>query len=251
MIREIKSNLKSLGFNPNEIKVYVALTQLGEAKASEIAKKSDIARTTAISILDKLKTEGYITTHKYRGVTYYWIESPKMIANILKHKVDVANNLNELLGDVYHSESSFPVSRVYDTKSSIAMFIEKMLSNVEKNSVIYTIDTPGEGNYEKIFSKSVNENISKLKAKRGVVTKTIVPFGFFDEIKSDKLSGQSIEVRELPEGCDFNASFWIVGDMIVHFSGNPPFLVSVRHPKIVSGMKGMYDFLWNISNSKN
>ncbi|MFC1609050.1 TrmB family transcriptional regulator [Patescibacteria group bacterium] len=251
MIREIEKNLRNLGFNNNESKVYIALTSLGEAKASEIAKKAEVPRTTAISILDKLEKEGYITTHKYRGVTFYWIESPEVLVNTLKYKVDLANNLKDVLGNLYGGESNFPVSRVYDTKRSIATFIEKTISNLKRNSIIYTIDTIGEGNYEKIFSKDVNVAIAQLKRKRGIVTRTMISFGSFDDIAAEKLKGHDISVRELPEGMDFSASFWIVDNMIVHFSGNPPFLVTIKHPKIAVGMKGVYDFLWSIANSKN
>ena len=90
MSKEIKNNLKELGFKDNEITVYIALTQLGESTAAKIAKKSDLPRTTAISILENLKKENYITAHKYRGSTYYWIESPKILVNILENKINIA-----------------------------------------------------------------------------------------------------------------------------------------------------------------
>ena len=53
----ITRQLKELGFNDNEANVYVALTRLGEANATNIAKKSDLPRTTVISILQKLEKE--------------------------------------------------------------------------------------------------------------------------------------------------------------------------------------------------
>ena len=55
--KTIAKQLTELGFNSNEARVYVALTQLGEANATNIAKKADLPRTTAISILQKLEKE--------------------------------------------------------------------------------------------------------------------------------------------------------------------------------------------------
>ena len=152
MIREIHENLKDLGFKDSEIKIYVSLTQLGEATAAQVAKKADLPRTTAISILEKLEKENFLTTNRYRGVTYYWIESPKTISDLFENKVEIARDLNKLLTDLYRSESQFPSARVYDTKSGIKQFIEKMLSSVKKKSIIYTIDVPNKGNYTKIYS---------------------------------------------------------------------------------------------------
>lgn len=251
MKKEIKDNLKELGFNENEIRIYITLTELGEAKASEIAKKSDLPRTTAISILEKLKNEGYITIHQYKGVAYYWIESPKIIANVFNHKTEVAGNLSNLLADLYRNEANFPSSHVYDTKTGIKNFIEKTLANLEKKSIIYTIDTPNEGNYSKIFSDTVENNIKSIKTKRGLLTYTLIPFGSYKDIAEEKIKSQSIKIRELPKDLNFKSSIWIIKDLVVFFSGNPPFLTAIKHKSIFQGIRGIFDFLWNISEPKN
>ncbi|PIR06724.1 MAG: hypothetical protein COV55_02680 [Candidatus Komeilibacteria bacterium CG11_big_fil_rev_8_21_14_0_20_36_20] len=251
MIREIKNNLGELDFNSSEIKVYMALTHLGEAKASEIAKKADLPRTTAISILNKLKEENYITTHQYHGTIYYWIESPKVIANVFNYKIDIAHQLSELLTNLYRDEVHFPTAQIYDTKSGIKKFIEKTLTNLDKKSIIYTIDMPKAGNYAKIFSDNAEGNIMKVKGKRDLITHTLIPFDSFKKIDSYKIKNQNIKIREMPKEIKFEASLWIIKDFIVHFSGNPPFLITVKHKKIVSGIKCLFNFLWNISEPKN
>ena len=63
---KIKENLKELGFNSNEVKVYIALTQLGEGTAALVAKKADLPRTTVISLLERLGSQNYITTHIHK-----------------------------------------------------------------------------------------------------------------------------------------------------------------------------------------
>lgn len=119
MIKKIEDILKDLGFKNNEAKVYISLTQLGEATAAQVGKKADMPRTTAISVLEKLRNENYLTTNRYKGVTYYWIESPKTIAESLENKIEAAKGLNNLLTNLYRSESSFPYAQIYDTKTGI------------------------------------------------------------------------------------------------------------------------------------
>lgn len=250
MIKEIKENLKQLGFKANEIKIYIALTQLGESSAAKIAKKADLPRTTAISVLNKLAEEGYLTTHKYRGTIYYWIESPKTIGNMLEHKIEVANKLNESLTSLYRSEAHFPFAKVYDSKTSIRKFIEKTLASTKNGSIIYTIDSPDEGNYRKVFSDSINNTIIKIKNKKNITTHTLVPYGSFKGIETRKLKNQNIVLREMPEKIKFETSFWIIDDLIVHFSGNPPFIVAIKHESIVPSMKSIYDYLWSESTEK-
>lgn len=250
-LEKIYENLKALGLKRNEIKVYVSLTQLGEATASQVAKKADLPRTTAISILNKLEEENFLTVNKYKGTSYYWIESPKTIGELFENKVEIAKDLNKLLTDLYRSESQFPSARVYDTKSSIKQFIEKMLSSVKKKSVIYTIDKPNKGNYTKIYSENAENAIMQIKRKRDITTHTLIPHGSFRTIPEHKMKIQNIVIREMPEVINFEASFWVVDDMIIHFSGNPPFVTAIRHEAIVKSMRSLYDFLWNISAPKN
>lgn len=251
MINKIKQNLAELGFKNKEIKAYIALTQLGEATAAQIAKQADLPRTTMISLLQKLENDNYLTTHKYRGKTYYWIESPKTIAEMLANKQKIAGQLDGILTDLYRSESHFPFAKVYDTKSGIKKFIEKTLSELKKNSIIYTIDTPEVGNYQKIYPDNIYYILMSIKAKRKVATHTLVPFKSFKKITKDKIHSQDIKIRELPPGIEFDGSMWLIKDMLVHFSGNPPFVVAIKHKAIVQGMKSIYLFLWNIAQVKN
>lgn len=251
MLKEIKNSLKELGFNANEIKVYIALTQLGEASASQIAKKSDLPRTTTISLLERLGRDNYLTVHVYKGKTYYWIESPKVISDSLASKIEIAENLNKLLANLYRTQAHFPTVQVFDSKSAIKKFIEKILANTEKNSVFYTIDSPEEKNYSKIYIEEMEGIMLKQKRKKEIFTKSLIPSGSFKSIALYKLKNQDIEIREMPLAVKFNASLWVIGDMLVHFSGNPPFIASIKHENICRGIKSIYDFLWNISTPRN
>lgn len=247
MIKDIKNYLKELSFSKNEAIVYLVLAKLGEAKASHIAKAADLPRTTVISILNKLVGENYITAHVYRGISSYWIESPQVLLDNLNSKIEIAKKLKEALPSIYHVDGRFPSAKFFDTKKSIKNFIEKTLNSLEKGAVIYTIDTPHEGNYNKIFSDDLENIIFGIKKKRGIITKTLIPAGAFSRISKNKLSGQNIQIKELPVGLEFHGSLWLIKDMLINFSGNPPFLAVIKQGAIVSGIKGLYNFLWNAS----
>jgi len=251
MVKQIKNYLRELGFTANEIKVYIALTQLGEAKAVEVAKKIDLPRTTVISLLNKLSKDNYLTTNKYRGTTYYWIESPKTISASLENKIAIAAQLNNLLTGLYRTEAHFPAAQVYDSKTSIKQFIVKTLGNLPKKSIYYTIDSPGAANYAKIYSDHVRKILYQQKKKKGIVTQTLVPYGSFKQILPFKLKEQLIQIKELPQDIKIHSSLWLIEDKLIHFSGNPPFLVVLKHEQIVKSMKSLYDFLWQISEQKN
>lgn len=250
MSNDIKSYLRELDFNKNEASVYLTLATLGEAKASQVAKLAELPRTTVISILNKLVEENYVTVHIYKGLTFYWIESPQVLVDVLNNKVKIAERLKEVLPVMYHINGRFPTAKSFDTKKAIKNFIEKTLNGLIKGTIIYTIDTPHEGNYGKIFSDDLEALIFSIKKARGIITRTLIPDGSFLGISKNKLSRQDITLKEMPAGLKFKGSLWIIKDMLIHFSGNPPFLVVVKQKDIVEGIKGIYDFLWEASVGK-
>lgn len=247
--KTLENLLKEIDFSESEICVYLALTRLGEAKASAVAKKADLPRTTVGSILEKLADRRVLTTHHYHGTTYYWVESPETLAQLFEQKTAVANRLGALLRDAYRSEAHFPTAEIIDTKSRIKRYIESLIGSLAKGSIIRTIDTPQEGNYAKIFSEAYETLFLGWKRRRGAVTHTLIPHGSFRDVPRNKLAAQEIVLRELPAGIEFSGSLWLLEKTLVHFSGNPPFLASMRQESIVSGMSSLYDFLWNSSAS--
>jgi hypothetical protein len=90
-----------------------------------------------------------------------------------------------------------------------------------------------------------------LKRKKEITTKTLIPFGTMKIIDPEKLAAQKIEIREMPDKINFTASVWFVDDLLVLFSGRPPFVVSAHHHGINSSLRSVYDFLWSISAKKN
>jgi sugar-specific transcriptional regulator TrmB len=246
-LKTITKQLKELGFNHNEAKVYVALTQLGESNATDIAKKADLPRTTVISILQKLEKEKYISIQRYKGRSIFWIESPQMLKNAFMNRAKLADELDDLLSDLYRSEADFPYAKIYDSKSSIKSFIEKIILDLEKKSEIYTIENPNSGNYHKILSEEFFYAMLDMKKEKGIITKSLVVADSVKDIHPKKKERQAIILREMPKDVEFRASFWIIKDMLVLFSGKYPFIVAVKHRIIASSMKSIFDYLWNIS----
>lgn len=248
MQNDIKHYLAELGMHAKEIAVYEALVKLGEAPASRIAKMANMPRTTAISILEKFRDDSLISTHKYKGVAYYWIESPQVLVENYLAKAAIARELDGAFRGMYRSESRFPFAEIHDTRSGIRKFVEKTLATLPKKSEILTIETPHEGNYKKIYSENIAKLFWEQKKRKGVSTRTLVPRGTFADIEPEKLLSQDITIRELPPGAVFKGSLWIIDRAIVHFSGNPPFAVALQHEAISSGMRGIFEYLWAISD---
>ena len=57
----MEEELKLLGLNDIDVKVYIVLLKLGESLASEIAKNAEIPRASVYDILERLQQEGLVS----------------------------------------------------------------------------------------------------------------------------------------------------------------------------------------------
>jgi hypothetical protein len=123
-----------------------------------------------------------------------------------------------LLKDLYHSNNDIPFSQVYDTKQSIANFIEKTVLTLKKNCTIKVIESPKEKNYDVFFTSEYFDRLVSIKNKNNILTQTLIQHNSFDIIKKSSLQKQKIVIREMDENINFEASIWIIEDKIILFS---------------------------------
>ncbi|MFA5157717.1 MAG: helix-turn-helix domain-containing protein [Patescibacteria group bacterium] len=245
----IIENLKAIGFTDNEIKVYMALAALGEAKATEISKKTGLPRTTIISIMERLTSEGLSSTNIYHGRNYYWLETPELLKENLLKRAEIAGKISTQLSEVYRTSGEFPIANFYQNKKSIRSYIERFLFDLEKDSIIYTIDSPGKGNYQKILGDDYYQLLLSAKKKKNVLNNTLIPSGSEKLIDPEKLAVQNIEIRIMPKEIAFPASLWLANSTIVHFSATPPYLAAIKQQLIYSSQKSLFDYIWSVSTT--
>jgi sugar-specific transcriptional regulator TrmB len=73
---DIESALSLFGLNNKEIKVYVALLELGQATAQQLSKKTGIIRQTIYDTIDLLKQRGLVSETIISNVSHYSASSP-------------------------------------------------------------------------------------------------------------------------------------------------------------------------------
>jgi len=96
--------LKKLGLTEYEAKAYVAIVELGEAEAYEIARKSGVPRTRIYDILSRLENAGLIQRIKESRPAVYSAISPERSLVPLKNQlVSQLSEAIEILNNLYLS----------------------------------------------------------------------------------------------------------------------------------------------------
>ena len=84
--------LESLGFSPKEIYIYTALLELETATATDLAKKTEINRTSCYDILSVLIKRGLVSKIVKKKKIYFHITDPRKLLNYLDREKEEAYN---------------------------------------------------------------------------------------------------------------------------------------------------------------
>jgi sugar-specific transcriptional regulator TrmB len=82
----IENILEKIGLTKGEIKVYLALLEIGSTSVGEIIKKSGISGSKTYEVIDKLIIKGLVNYMIKNGVKYFEATSPERILDYLEEK---------------------------------------------------------------------------------------------------------------------------------------------------------------------
>jgi len=247
MTTSLKTLLSQLGLSQNESLVYIALSRLGEALVQEVSHEAKLPRTTVASILERLKDLGFVTVHKTKGKFVYWIEDPHVLVTHEKTRLDVAEQLAARLHLEYHKADKKPTVEIYETKAGIQKLMTKVITDIAKGAEFLVFESPIKKHYQAVLSEEFYHAMAKLKEKKGIRTRALIPSGHQEFIRPKTLE-YSVEVRALPSGVAMEISFWILDSSIVLFYGEQIFAMKMNHQHTQESMKSLFEYLWSQSN---
>src|SRR3989344_3776956 len=121
-----KDVLRDLGFSEREIKVYLALLELGSTTVGPIASKTRMQHSKVYQTLEKLIDKGLVSFVIKAKTKHFEAQNPKHILNIIKEKErkfsEILPNLQKI--QIFSQEQQ--VATVYEGEKSI----KSMFNNI-------------------------------------------------------------------------------------------------------------------------
>ncbi len=124
-----ESGLAALGFTGKLGRFYMAALKLGSAPVQQVAREAGIGRTTAYSLLDKLKDDKLVTLVQKGGKTHMVAENPDVLARNLDDKQRALSAMLPDLRSLYDKGESAPRFQVYDGVDGISTVLNTMLTS--------------------------------------------------------------------------------------------------------------------------
>lgn len=128
----MEEELKLLGLNEIDIKVYLKLLELGESLASEIAKKTEVPRASIYDILERLEKEGLVSFIIKDFKKYFSAAEPKTIVKNLDYKRDKIKDILPQLEEISNRELGGSIkTEVYQGVKGLQTILSMVLESKE------------------------------------------------------------------------------------------------------------------------
>ncbi len=240
----LKEDLKEFGLDDKKARVYLALLEMGQAKAHEIALRAKVARPTAYDLLEKLAEEGLVGAYEKHKVRYYIANDPEKIKRNLAEKQRTFDSLLPELKSVYNTLKSKPKTSFYEGVEGIKTVLEDTISTPDKNirgvlSIVDLFKIPG----ERFMKEYVARRIKSGYALRVVRSKQ-------KDVKETWPTDPS-ELRLLryaPANMIFAMTLYIYDDKVgIISSTKENFGMIVESAELNQNLGYLFEALWQIS----
>lgn len=238
--------LQELDFSEKEAKVYMAVLELGQAHAGEIAQKAGIKRTTVYNLLPDLLKKGFIMKSHVKGKTVFFVENIKNLQNSLDQKrVKLENLMPELqaLQNIFPHKTSV---KYYEGEGGMREFYLGLLSKTKPGDEMY--EYFGTVDFEKVFPQEFAEYYPKERAKRKVSMKLIGPDIPYLRTWREKDKEALREMKLVPvESLSFSGNVQMYKNHVAFISYKENFMsVVIESKEIYQMQKCTFDMLWSL-----
>ena len=128
----MEEELKLLGLNDADIKVFLAVLELGESSASEIARKAEVPRASIYDVLERLEKEGLVSHIVKDFKKYFNSSQPNTIVENLEYK---KKQIKKILPDLEKIKGKkgegISKSEIYTGKNGMKTILNMILEEKE------------------------------------------------------------------------------------------------------------------------
>lgn len=180
------SILEDLGLTNAEIKIYLALLQLGQSTAGPIIRKTGLQNSVVHSTLPKLAEKGFITFIVKGGIREYQATNPDNIIRFIDEK---KNKFQHLLPELkfIQNPSAKNQAEVYTGIKGAKAMLYDMIKDAKKGDENLFFS----GEYTEQLADFLGGEYQKFREKRGLIVKGLV------HVKYKKLYENSKDRRKI------------------------------------------------------
>jgi sugar-specific transcriptional regulator TrmB len=245
------SILKEAGLTDGEIKVYLALLELGSSTTGPIIKKSGIARSIIYQILEKLMQKGLVSQITKEKTKYFQAAEPNKIleyidereAKLEENKKMIEKMLPEL--SLKQSMAKKSETNMYFGFKGIRTAHEHLYLKLKKEEEYCYMGVPAyQPDEQHIYWKKDHIRRQKEKIKGRILFNQDTD----PKILKNRNSFWGVDSRYMPEGIKTPACFMTFKDTIIIILQSPTAIaVEIINQDIADSFQAYFEEFWKRS----
>jgi sugar-specific transcriptional regulator TrmB len=245
--------LRNIGLTDGEIKVYLALLELGSSTTGPIIEKSGIAKSIVYQILERLAKKG-LTSHKIKEKTKHFqaAEPDKILQYITERENKLKENkkkVEKLLPELLLKQNKQPNSDtiMYFGDKGILTAHQELYNNINKDDEVYYI-----GIKQEWFNNNNNNNLlENICLERNnkfnkISKKILINKSLTEENKTNFNNNyNSINIKFLPINLTSDIIFTISSkEVIISINKLTYIAIKIKDKNIVESFKLYFQDFW-------
>lgn len=245
-----KQILKDLGFSDKEILVYLALLELDTATAADVAKKTDLNRTSSYDILSALGKRGLLSKVKKHGKIHFQVADPrKLEAYLDREKAEFDKKIEEQktrvkeilpeLSSLIAPSSTRPKVQFFEGEKGMREAYEDTLTSKETILAYANVQTMHEA-LPNFFPEYYQR-----RAKAGIFIKAIFTDNELSRDRAELDKDEMRETRFMPrEDMQFSPELNIYGNKMLVASWKEKIAVIIESKELADLQKIIFQITW-------
>ncbi len=242
--------LEEIGFTKGEVKVYIALLELGTVTSGPIILKSKVARSKVYEILEKLKEKGLVSDFIKNETRYFQALTPLKILDYLKVREQTIKEqqgvLKQLLPSLLEKQQvkqSEHQLRVYHDIEGIKTLYREMLLKLTPKDEYLGFSFPQEALANKPVLRLL-DNFHSIRAEKGAKAKILCTA--YDKLNAAKLRSPRNKFYEYRVSKHpFPPSISIFQDTVATFIwGKVPKVFTITSKETAQHYREFFNTLW-------
>ncbi len=244
----IEKALREIGLTEGEIKVYLALLEIGTTTTGKIIKKSKISASKVYQILEKLSQKGLVSQVIKQKTKYFQAADPKRIIDYLSDKEAVLGeqkeNIQKLLPALWtKQQKSESGAEMYQGLGGIKTMFYSILNDLKKGEEYYVIGA-GLGFQNNEMVQLMLKEYHQKRAQKGIYANLLYNFELYP-LTTD-LQFKLCSIKPMPQELTTSTQIMIFEDKIflILWKKDPLGFV-IKDLELRNSFKKYFDSLWN------
>ncbi|MCB9798805.1 hypothetical protein H6758_03710 [Candidatus Nomurabacteria bacterium] len=248
----IQETLKHLGLTEKEIQIYLAILQHGQIGATQIAKYTQINRTTVYSVAKELLRKNLIAEDLASPVAKFVALHPSTIESQIKREEEKLHDKKRWAMKAVRELNTFTQSTKYSVPRIVFVEEEDVEAHLYKqadvwNKSILDNNTMYWGFQDRHFVKHYEHWIDDYWAK--FPSSKQVSLRLVSDEEAERLKGKKYPRRQIKfweKAKDFTATTWVMGDYVTMIvtEKRPHYLVEIYDVTLAHNLREVFKGLW-------